>query len=93
MKATISHRSNKLKEENMSKNTPFFNHFIESQIEELNDTETTQCSGGFAGINISMKHPSDNDEGQPIDIGIRPIDVTMKYPSDDDEGVEIKLDR
>ncbi len=76
----------------MSKNTPFFNHFIETQVEVLSELEAEQTSGGFDFTAfppkdegwVTMKHPSDSDEGHP---GIEL--VTMKHPSDHDEGGEL----
>ncbi|MCG7500170.1 microviridin/marinostatin family tricyclic proteinase inhibitor [Vibrio sp. Of7-15] len=72
----------------MNKNKPFFNNFIESQVEELTTEEANQCAGGFKswppGDLVTMKSPSDDDEG--IDF---PPMVTMKHPSDDDEGGNI----
>lgn len=58
----------------MSKNTPFFNNFIESQVDVLTEEEATQCSGGFATLPPGF-------EIEPF-----PPVVTMKAPSDDDEG-------
>ncbi|MBD1556372.1 microviridin/marinostatin family tricyclic proteinase inhibitor [Vibrio sp. S9_S30] len=71
----------------MNKNTPFFSHFIESQIEELSAQETKQCAGGYIGNFdvVTMKAPSDDDEG--LEFVLKPGDlVTMKHPSDNDEG-------
>ncbi|MDP2574534.1 microviridin/marinostatin family tricyclic proteinase inhibitor [Vibrio penaeicida] len=65
----------------MSKNTPFFNNFIEADT--LTEEEANQISGGtinFGGIS-TRKAPSDDDEGFAI--------ATRKAPSDDDEGFEI----
>ena len=77
----------------MSKNTPFFNNFIETQVEELSQADAESCSGGIGPvypidpirpirpIDVTMKAPSDDDEGGDL--------VTMKYPSDDDEGHDL----
>ncbi|GLQ71639.1 microviridin/marinostatin family tricyclic proteinase inhibitor [Vibrio penaeicida] len=56
----------------MSKNTPFFSNFVESQIEELSQEEMTQCAAGkvdgafeftaSASSFVTLKAPSDADE-------------------------------
>ncbi|MCG8411812.1 MAG: microviridin/marinostatin family tricyclic proteinase inhibitor [Bacteroidales bacterium] len=61
------------------KKKPFFANFLENQI------ETSDVKGG--GIVVTMKHPSDNDEGGVTPTPNFPPDlpVTLKYPSDNDE--------
>ncbi len=63
----------------MSKASPFFANFIESQVEELTSEEMAQTSGGSLQDLID-KLPKDFKP--PFEY------VTMKAPSDDDEGVK-----
>lgn len=60
----------------MNKNQPFFAQFMQTQ--ELTEEQISQVAGGVLEqpaqanaaekIMVTMKHPSDNDEGGDLDI-------------------------
>ncbi|WP_306352680.1 microviridin/marinostatin family tricyclic proteinase inhibitor [Flavobacterium sp. '19STA2R22 D10 B1'] len=73
------------KDKNLKK--PFFANFLENQ---LTTNSKTEVQGGAPIINVTLKYPSDGEDG-PGGTTHPDLDcvLTAKYPSDSDEASSI----